>query len=701
MFSEKNEREHIEVCSDEVSLNLGYKITALALSDFGPVTVENLRVHLSTQEKAKDEPFQLPDFSRLHLPRFLKGTNVQPLKVTLAKASYINPTRHYEAKGTLSFSEEGSKFNTVQLNAEVNDVLKKQQYTANVEVKSEDFFVSDQWKINVQSEFAEEEKEIKAQFNFLWDRRDKYFELLTTAKMQKIKANAVIKTHYEKDEMVTSVEAKVDNIDPMIPHVELPHCEFSLRAVRLTRNDGILNINCPLHLQLKEYSFLLEGKKVDESPKTAVLDLSGEVETFFELDLDHETKGTITAKMLAMPYHFIETDGNISVQFEGIPTNFPDDWKLLTDFDFNFSIKHFQKLAQFLSNTTFSLPAPFHVLKGDLALNIKGKSDVFGDDSHFPFQFQTHLSSSEQNFDVLSDGNIRINFSSGKYQSSYLEMKVKLDDVEVQLPKLNPIALPQLVLDERIVLEKQKKVQAEAEKKTFTYDVFVVTEKSQPLQVKYYPAKKTIPILVDLHLSDKGMEGTVHIQTFPVEFFQREATVEQVSLRFLQPTENSEVDATINVPYADYTITIKVLGTLDQPKVVMESSPPLSEEDIYAVLLYGEPYQELAYDESSSTADVSAAIADRALSLFSLYALGSTPIERVNYNPVTKSFSTKIKLPGGASLVLGGDAEKKEIGIQKQLGKGWIIRTLYESPNEENAQQDAKATAVIEWNKRY
>ena len=74
--------------------------------------------------------------------------------------------------------------------------------------------------------------------------------------------------------------------------------------------------------------------------------------------------------------------------------------------------------------------------------------------------------------------------------------------------------------------------------------------------------------------------------------------------------------------------------------------------------------------ETGSVGALSAAFADRAVALASLYLFASTPIQRVGYNPATKKASARIKLGSGTSLLVGGNENQAEAGIRRRLGHG-------------------------------
>lgn len=135
------------------------------------------------------------------------------------------------------------------------------------------------------------------------------------------------------------------------------------------------------------------------------------------------------------------------------------------------------------------------------------------------------------------------------------------------------------------------------------------------------------------------------------------------------------------MPYTDYTVRIKILGLIESPTVQFESDPPLPQNKILTVLLFGKTLDSLDSDESTSVVRAQAAIADGAVSLASMYLLASTPVESIGYDPGTRVFTAKVKLADGTSLNVGSNlSELERIGIRKRLGHQWAVSTYLENP---------------------
>jgi hypothetical protein len=130
------------------------------------------------------------------------------------------------------------------------------------------------------------------------------------------------------------------------------------------------------------------------------------------------------------------------------------------------------------------------------------------------------------------------------------------------------------------------------------------------------------------------------------------------------------------------------------------SDPPLDDNQIVSVLLFGRPQHELGDEEQNSVANTKAAMADAVLGLGSLYFLASTPIESVGYDPDTGRVIARVGLGGGASIELGagGNEAGSGVGFRKRISKDFTFRSDVETLGATGRQT---VSALIEWVKRF
>ena len=118
-------------------------------------------------------------------------------------------------------------------------------------------------------------------------------------------------------------------------------------------------------------------------------------------------------------------------------------------------------------------------------------------------------------------------------------------------------------------------------------------------------------------------------------------------------------------------------------------------------LLRGRSLAELDAEESTSIGETRAALADQALGLLSLYALASTPIQSVGYDPATGQVLVKLRIGEGTSLNLGSQwGGAQGIGIRRRLSQRWSIRTELNPPIGAESRGSV-FSAVLEWGYRY
>ena len=212
-------------------------------------------------------------------------------------------------------------------------------------------------------------------------------------------------------------------------------------------------------------------------------------------------------------------------------------------------------------------------------------------------------------------------------------------------------------------------------------------------------AKKPVPVSIDLNVDDGKSVGTVSIGEVPLNLFGRNAEMKGFRLNLADPYRFSDMSGELTVNATDYLIKIKMSGSVERPNIWFESEPPLSEDNIVSVLIYGDTFDDLDVDKAASVSNMQAALANKAIALTTFFLFASTPIQTMAYNPETGAFTAKIKLGEKTSLTLGKtDSHTQNIGLRRRLGKGWFINT---SVNRDEELMQTSGSAYIEWHKRY
>ncbi len=388
--------------------------------------------------------------------------------------------------------------------------------------------------------------------------------------------------------------------------------------------------------------------------------------------------------------------------------------KSVEHFLFELKIPEFQKLVQGFSRTNTSIPAPFHTMAGSIDLKVGSEQNLAQATQSFqevPILFTTRLKSQDQELNTESKGSLAFNAGFSRFK---LNGESDVKAIRFTLPKFELLENQvTIVRDSRIIsnkktpttptpTEEQEARIKEKKDETFSYS-WKINSNKDALRVFYPVLVPSAPIQVSWLLSSEHSEGELKLLPFEIHYMNREAKVD--SFRFWQKPEakTSHYHGKLIIPKTEYTISIEVLDEYDKPKVILQSDPPLSEDDIVSVLLFNQTSEELTPDESSSVANTQAAVENRALGLFSIWALSSTPIEAVAYNPSTHVYSARVKLANGLTATIGTNWENsQEVALRKRLGRNFVLSTIVETDKDAFTGETTETTkALIEWLRRF
>jgi hypothetical protein len=208
-----------------------------------------------------------------------------------------------------------------------------------------------------------------------------------------------------------------------------------------------------------------------------------------------------------------------------------------------------------------------------------------------------------------------------------------------------------------------------------------------------------MPVMVDLRLgSRETIAGTVRIESMPIILFKRSVDLKQLVFKLKDGSKVAQMNGELQIEEPDITVRILVLGTTDRPQIEFLSDPPLSRNQIVSVLLFNKSVDELDDSEAFSAGSFSQATSDGALGLFSLFFLSSTPIESIAYDPVTETYSAKLRIDKKTTVSVGSDfGGEQRVGLRRRLGGRWAIRAEMHS---QQGEPDSLLT-LLEWFKRY
>jgi hypothetical protein len=266
----------------------------------------------------------------------------------------------------------------------------------------------------------------------------------------------------------------------------------------------------------------------------------------------------------------------------------------------------------------------------------------------------------------------------GKWQMRAPLLDVKLHHLTLMLPRVSPTQpLPMLVTDSRFKtqdsLKSEKTKSQKAQKKT-AWNMDLVTEEAIVLKTSLINAD--LRIALDLKLSERGIEtGTVELLPIKLEILKRPIELEKFVIRWTSPTD-TDLLGRVLFKLPEYRIFLKLAGTLESPRLAFESDPPLGTDDIYSVLLFGQPMTELDPEGRQGMARVKQGLAQGLFSLSTLYLLAGSRIESLGYNPETSEVSASVRIDSRHSVRVGArDGGRESVALRRSLGGGWFVES--------------------------
>ena len=534
----------------------------------------------------------------------------------------------------------------------------------------------------------------------------------------------------EKEKLASRLSLKMGSNGSQIKALDFANCGLN---ADLSAKTG--NFKCgpeTVRLQLRERSLIRDPNFFLLRPE-------------FDLSADHfdfgKTKHANFSLALRIVHHQFAT---LDLKARGSVTKgATTPLKYDVDSDLAFDIEKLQRVVKLFDKTPFEIPAPLNDLDGPVRLKAQAKVDQSS--GRVTYQAATGLESKFQGVFLRANGTTDLQLASAFHQSTKIDLMV--DDLRLSAPKFDLRAPPRFTPDSRFgplnpqlndnppVLAKGKKVEP------LDIDVRIHTTRDKAIQIATNLTKAPIPITLDVTYHDQtatvaapnqpplplrspavvstvpvnagstlppgvaapantqpSMIGWVTIGHTPIDLFHRDANVEEMRVDLL-PSGVQRVNGTVAINYLDYKIHVLVNGTTSAPAVKLISDPPLSDQNILAVLIYGHAPDELNDDQKSSVANAQAAFANATLGISSLYLLASTPIESVGYDPEKNVVTAKVGLGGGASLELGGGTSNSTAGFKKRLSKNFVFRTDVESNAASTGQKTV--SALLEWVRRF
>lgn len=399
----------------------------------------------------------------------------------------------------------------------------------------------------------------------------------------------------------------------------------------------------------------------------------------------------------------------------------------------------FQGVVNLLRKTPYAIPAPLNVLNGLISLHVG--LELNEKNGSVSYSLVPELDSKFQSVHMDVSGTTRLSME-GKGLSTSTEAAIQISKLHFSAPRIDLRIPPQILPDSRFGpirikggdFVKPKKEQAGP---PMDFKLRIVTTRPNAIQVATNLTKSPIPVSLDLIYEERApkrlpeqkppsrapasildkpirtvaenkkpepgtpppaIRGVVQIGETPIDLFRRNAVLERLKVELL-PDGRQKIDGVAKVHYLEYDINVLLQGLVSDPQVKFSSSPPLEDDQILSVLLFGRPFNELDEDQKTSISSVNSAFADAALGLSSLYLFATTPIESIGYDPEKQAVTARLGLGGGTTLQVesGGDS-LSAVGFRKKLSRDIFLRS-----DVETIANTGKRTvsAFVEWVKRF
>lgn len=359
------------------------------------------------------------------------------------------------------------------------------------------------------------------------------------------------------------------------------------------------------------------------------------------------------------------------------------------------SVPRFSRLQGLLAGSPWAVPAPFHVLDGEIALHAR-LEESSGDLLPVRVELRTALRGGQQSLATSTSALVKARGLFHGKASFEIEADARLSDIALEAPPLRLESPPQATLDKRFQ-------RGAADKKApgrsnVRWRLRVSNEK--PVRIRTNLLPEPLPFAVELALAhDHRPSGTVTLLPVPVEVFKKRAQVEKITFTLRKSSDTAELDGLLTYRNPEALVRILLLGAAREPRVVLQSDPPLSESQIVSLLLFNKSVQELTEEEASSSASMGQALSDGAFGLFTLMFLSSTPVESVGYDPVSDTYSVRVRMDDKTTVSVASDFQgERQYAIRRRIGKRWAVSSELQRNEEEGA---SSLLTLLEWFNRF
>lgn len=369
---------------------------------------------------------------------------------------------------------------------------------------------------------------------------------------------------------------------------------------------------------------------------------------------------------------------------------------ILPRLDSDLVIHSFKGVINFLDAKNIMIPAPLDVLDGKIHVSARGPVDREKGRMTSAIEATANLSSENQKVDVQTTVNLDL---AENMKSLDVFIHSLINELRLELPPLDPVlGIPPMTHDSRVLMQPAPEKQAGGMRLRIFFDVKTAAAGSIKLLSKL--ADPYAPVSVSVNNAAAGESaGFVRLEPFTITYLRRKVFVERFQVTLAEDEDgNFPIGGRFRIDQGGYKIFIDLAGTSGGPAVSLNSEPFLPRNEIISVLLYGHTSDSLGQAEAETTGSFDAALADKAIGIFGLWAFASTPIQSFSYNPVTKVYTATVKLGEGLTAGVGTNWERAALlEVRKRVSRRWVLTASW-SPTESREQV---GKLVLQWEKRF
>ena len=365
--------------------------------------------------------------------------------------------------------------------------------------------------------------------------------------------------------------------------------------------------------------------------------------------------------------------------------------------DCSFDVSRFLALRPVLEANGILIPAPIDILDGELRFRAEGPVATTERGSQFPLNLEIDLTGKGQVVRGSAYATVDVN---SRFTEVHFDVDAKIISLVLDLPPLRPLdGVPRVAADSRFM--KTPKVPPKPPRFKLSFNFTIQTTSPDSIRLKSEYFQPYLPLAISIQAANgRDNTGYISLQPFDITYLRRTVHVETLVIN-LNGDDGSDfpMKGRFRVKQTDYTVFIDVDGGTKSPNITFSSEPYLSKDEIISVLLYDRTANQLEASDAETSGGVQAAIADKAIGLFGLWAFASTPIKSFSYNPVSKVYTATVAVSDDVTAGIGtGWEAATHLELRKRVSKRWSLTAAWTPATQE---ESAVSKLVLQWEKRF